>query len=300
MKRGRSNPPQSDRIIVASGTYEMQSPLVLSPQDSGSADFPISYEAAPGAKPVFSGARVLANWKRGENGLWTTNIPDAKSGAWNFEQLWVNGRRATRARTPNDFYFYATGKARPENAPTRGDAATLPNRAFVARAQDIAALKTLSPQELKDVTLVAYHSWESSRHHVAAIDWKSNTVVLGNAAPWPFFQWNAEQRYHLENFKAALDAPGEWFLERENGTLFYKPRADEDMTKARVLAPVAESFLQIQGRCDERKTRHRYRVQRPGISLRPIYSAAGRSRRWSGRSHGSRRDYGRRRAEYQF
>ena len=245
-KRGVSNPPQADRIVVANGTYEMREPLVISPQDSGSADFPISYEAAAGAKPVFSGARVLAGWKRGADGVWTTQISDAKSGAWNFEQLWINGRRATRARTPNDFYFYATSVARPENDPTGGDPKTIFNRAFVARPDDIAALKNLSPQQLKEVTLVAYHSWESSRHHIAAIDWKSNTVVLASPVLWPF-SGASLARYHVENFRAALDAPGEWFLDRASGTLFYKPLPNEDMTKARVLAPVAESFIQIQG-----------------------------------------------------
>lgn len=239
--------PQTDRVIIGSGIYEMRTPLVLSPQDSGSADFPISYEAAPGAKPVFSGARVLAGWQRGADGIWTTQIADVKSGAWNFEQMWVNGKRATRARTPNDFYSYAVAVARPQNDPTHGDVNSLPFRAFEAKAQDIAALKNLSPQQLKEVTLVAYHSWESSRHHIAAIDWKSNTVVLSNPVLWPFFQWNNEQRYHLENFRAALDAPGEWFLDRESGTLFYKPLPGEDTKRARVLAPVAESFLQLQG-----------------------------------------------------
>ena len=50
----------------------------------------------------------------------------------------------------------------------------------------------------------------------------------------------------LENFRAALDEPGEWFLDR-NGTLFYMPRAGEDMTRAEVVAPVIDTLLALKG-----------------------------------------------------
>src|SRR5690606_7012288 len=58
--------------------------------------------------------------------------------------------------------------------------------------------------------------------------------------------WPAKTRLQLENFKAALDTPGEWFLSRE-GTLYYKPLPGEDMTQAEVIAPVAEKLVVILG-----------------------------------------------------
>ena len=41
-----------------------------------------------------------------ENGLWRVRISDVADGSWYFDQLFVNGRRATRARSPNKFYYY--------------------------------------------------------------------------------------------------------------------------------------------------------------------------------------------------
>lgn len=234
------------RIFFASGTYAMTKSLVLTPEDSGTAQAPIFYEAMPGARPVFSGGRIITGWKRSvKEGLWAAQIPAVKSGAWNFEQLWVNNRRATRARTPNAFAFYASGKAQSGDNRPGSDAETLQKRAFRAVPRDIAPLARLSPQELNDITLVAYHAWESSRHRIAAVDAASGAVTLTGEAPWPFFNWGA-QRFHLENYREALDAPGEWFLERD-GTLFYKPRPGEDMTKAEVIAPVLDQFIQMQG-----------------------------------------------------
>ena len=93
-------------VLVADGRYEMAEPLVLMPQDSGTAETPISYEAAPGGKPLFSGGRAIRGWQPGPDGVWQTRLPEVAAGQWYFEQLFVNGQRAMRARTPNKFWFY--------------------------------------------------------------------------------------------------------------------------------------------------------------------------------------------------
>ncbi|RYF39785.1 MAG: hypothetical protein EOO38_22805, partial [Cytophagaceae bacterium] len=82
------------RVMVTQGNYPVSKPLILEPQDSGTAHSPISYEAAPNAHPIINGGRNIGGWKRGANGIWSTQIPTVKSGKWYFEQLWVNGKRA--------------------------------------------------------------------------------------------------------------------------------------------------------------------------------------------------------------
>ena len=44
-------------VIFGAGTYAMASPLELRPEDSGTADFPITWKAAPGAGVVLTGGR---------------------------------------------------------------------------------------------------------------------------------------------------------------------------------------------------------------------------------------------------
>ena len=184
----------------------------------------MSYEAAPGATPVVTGGRQVTGWRAGADGVWSTVIPQAKAGQWRFEQLWVNGRRATRARTPNQFYHYMARKTGRGIDPLTGQEADLSSRAITGRGDDLAAVFRLPREQLADVTAVVYHSWEMSRHRIAAADAAANLLVTTAGAPWPFFQWGPDQRYHLENFRAALDAPGEWFLDRD-GTLSYHPAA---------------------------------------------------------------------------
>ena len=165
------------RVVVGEGTYTLTRPLVLTHEDSGTARCPIRYEAQAGTRPVFTGGRVITGFTVGTNGVWTTFLPQVKAGAWYFEQLFVNGRRAVRARHPNRFYFYMAAKADQGIDPTTGQSADLSKRAFVARAEDIASLAQLSGNQLSDVTLVAYHAWEVSRHRIASVDFENNTVV---------------------------------------------------------------------------------------------------------------------------
>ncbi|MFQ6130435.1 MAG: right-handed parallel beta-helix repeat-containing protein [Armatimonadota bacterium] len=238
-KRGPLTEPV--RVLVADGTYTLTEPLVLTPTDSGTADCPIAYEAAPGATPVFTGGRPISGFRRGADGIWSAQVPAVRTGEWYFEQLFVNGRRATRARSPNRFYYYVLGKVHYGTDPLTGQPANLESRAFRARPGDVRAWPNLT-----DVTLVAYHSWEAARLRLAAVDEETNTVYTTGPTLWTFNRWGPNQRYHVENFREALDAPGEWFLDRQ-GTLLYKPLPGEDMATAEVIAPVLEQFVRFVG-----------------------------------------------------
>ena len=229
------------RVVIADGTYLVTEPLVLTPEDSGTATCPVTYEAAAGARPVFEGGRPIGDFRAGANGVWTAQVRRVRQGEWYFEQLWVNGRRAVRARSPNQFYYYTLAKVENGIDPLTGQPADLASRAFRARPGDVQAWPNL-----QDIALVAYQSWEVARLRLAAVDPATDTVITTGPAQTPFMMWGPSQRYHLENFREALDAPGEWFLSRD-GTLSYIPLPGENMTQAEVFAPVAESFVQLVG-----------------------------------------------------
>ena len=238
------------RVIVAGGRYSLTEPLVLEPRDGGTAECPVRYEAAPGARPVFSGGRVLGGWKRGADGVWTTQVPEVAAGKWYFEQLWVNGSRAPRARTPNQFFHYLMDAD--EEPLDTGTAPKHFQQTLTARPADIALLQGLSARELKDVSFLAFHKWDNTRRFLDAADVPAGKLFVsgGNIKSWN--QLGLNTGYVLENFRAALDAPGEWFLARD-GTLSYLPRPGEEMTQAEVVAPVAEKFLVLQGAPEQGK-----------------------------------------------
>lgn len=235
------------RVQIAAGTYRLSRPVVFTPADGGTPACPILYAAAPGTRPVFSGGRAISGFRDAGNGIWSTTVPEVAAGSWYFEQLWVNDRRATRARSPNAFYYYSLEALADGVDPVTGQQTNLATRAFKARKADIAPLLGVPKERLQDVALVAYHSWETSRSRLALVDGETASLYMTGPIPWGFNHWGANQRYHIENFRAALDAPGEWFLDRD-GTLSYIPLPGEDMARAEVVAPAGpEQFLHVQG-----------------------------------------------------
>jgi hypothetical protein len=252
------------RVIVAAGTYQLAEPIVFTPEDSGTAQAPIVYEAAEGARPVLSGGRKITGFQPAGGGLWKAHVPEVAAGKWYFEHLAVNGRRATRARSPNEFYYYMRSRVESGVDPLTGKEANLANRAFVGDPKDLALLADLPKDRLRDAVIVAYHSWEVSVHRVASVDAKRGTVVTTGPAPWAFFYWGPSQRYHIENVRAALDAPGEWFLDRD-GTLYYYPLPGEDMTTAEVVAPAVSGLVRFAG--EPAKGRFVEHVSLKGLAL---------------------------------
>lgn len=228
-------------VVVAAGTYQMLQPLLLTETDSGTKTCPITYRAAAGTKPVFSGGKRITGFTQDSSGLWKVRIPDPAEGKWYFEQLFVNGRRAQRARTPNEGYFQiAAVQQKMLDDSNRAEQTVTANR------DDIAPLFALNKQQLRDVNFMVYHKWDNTRRFIDAVDMQTNTIVTAGKTMKPWNPWKKGCRYHLENYRAALDLPGEWFLSR-NGMLYYKPLEGEKINSVEVVAPVLERFIHLKG-----------------------------------------------------
>ena len=249
-------------IRIAAGEYPLTEPVIFEPQDSG-----VSYQAAPGAQPVFTGGKKITGWKASAGGLWTVKVDPA----WRFEALWVNGARAIRARTPNADadgrpleYLQAQG---PAETPLPGVplAAPLNQVALKVAPTDAARLAGLSPEEMREAQVVVYHSWETSRHRVAGVDAAGGVLQFTGPSAAPFFHYEGFHRLHFENYRAALDAPGEWFL-APDGTISYLPRAGEKPESAEVWAPVAPQWLLLRG--DPAKNARVARLRFSGLAFR--------------------------------
>src|SRR3954471_88952 len=55
----RQRKPRGALVHVHGGTYRLRDPLLFTPQDSGTAEAPIIYEAVAGETPVFSGGSLI-------------------------------------------------------------------------------------------------------------------------------------------------------------------------------------------------------------------------------------------------
>ncbi len=255
-------------VLIRAGTYRLADPLVFTPADSGTESCPITYAAYPGEHPLISGGRVITGWQKSGK-LWVTTLPDVPARGWTFRQLFVSRRdgktppqeadtsnsmyptplrcreRRILARDPNEGYFYMAGAAAALQDPATGKEIDRSKTAFRFSPGDIKAWP-----DLADADVFAFYVWETGMFPIASVDQDTSTVQVTGESKWPFTTAAPRQRYFIENAFEALDAPGEFYLDRRTGKLFYYPVPGEDPTNVVVTAPVVRQFVVLEGNPD--------------------------------------------------
>lgn len=228
-------------VELRGGEYAITRPLVLGPEHSGTAANPVTVRPYGGETPRITGGRRLAGWTRHDEHIWKTEIEEAKAGGWRFTQLFVNGQRRPRARTPNEGFFRVAG------FPDGGREVHYHTdcQRFEYRPGDINPDWT----NREDIDVIVYHFWTDSHLPIESLDTDKHIVTFKHKAGKVFTDdfTAGGARYIVENVFEALDQPGEWYLNRTTGVLYYRPRADETMDTVEVIAPVAGALVRVEG-----------------------------------------------------
>ena len=220
-------------VYIRGGTYELSETLVFTLEDSGTETCPITYTAYKDEKPVISGSRKITGpWKDYKGEIKVCTIPSVKNGKWMFRQLFLDGERQIRARIPNDSFnikgtFYITGETEED----------LGKDAFRYQDQDFKKWKNL-----KDVEVVLIHSWNESRLLISELDEKEKIVTFTGPIGR---RVRSGKRYYIDNVLEGLDQPGEWYLDRYTGELYYWPVERGKLSELR--APVLNELVRFEG-----------------------------------------------------
>jgi hypothetical protein len=225
------------RILVKDGVHTLTETITLGKDDS--------QVTWVGQNAVFRAGKVITGWQEVEPGLWKAALEDKAS---KFEQLWINGRRATLARSPNKGFYHITEAVGADVF--TGLKENMNFHAFCIAPQQYAVLKGLSDAERADVLLTVTHAWAVGQCRIQELNEEVRAVRIKGRSRYPFVEFEPDQRWWMENFRAALDAPGEWFLDKTKGEVLYRPLPGEDMTRAEVLAPVVDKFIVMKGASD--------------------------------------------------
>ena len=248
LKRQPGGLRQPVTVFVHDGTYRLSTPLVLTSEDSGTADFPVTFAAADGAKPVLSGGRRITGWKEvtvAGKRLWAAQLPEVRAGHWYFHQLWVNGRRRPRARHPHDGFLQiaALPDVKPSTPWNQGQ------DRFQFGPGDLKRW-----DNLEDVELVVLHLWVGVRLAVTGVDEQQRLVTFAHPSRRRLTDGTLPARYYVENALELLDRPGEWYLRHSTGTLYYWPLPGEKMADAEVVAPALPYLLRFAGKPEAKQT----------------------------------------------
>ena len=214
-------------IHVADGVYYLPKTLVFKPQDSGTAELPIIYQAENEGQAVLSGGSLLElKWKPWRDGIYQAKTPAGLE----IDQLFVDGQNQRMARYPN------------YNADRKSDA----YQGFAADA--FSKKRAAGWADPKGGFIHAMHRsrWGGYHYIITGKDSKGEVTYEGG------WQNNRKSGMHktfrmVENIFEELDAPGEWYHNAKTKTLYYKPAADVDLDSASVEVVRLRHLVEFQG-----------------------------------------------------
>ena len=243
-------------VTISGGTYPVTQTIVFGPEDSARGAHRIIYRAARGETPVFSGGVPVTGWKLHEGNIWQAPLDRDRK----LRALYVNDQRAVmtsrRVRPVGPWGEYAVTAGQAPWAWQSGKAAD----GVLYNASDLPAI-TRNPA---NVEVENKTTWNENFIGVREITTERNHYIFKFQQPYGAIAqqvgWNAGFAFRREhtilNAYELLEHPGEFYFDQSAKTLFYIPRPGEDMTTARVVAPVTETLLRLEGQPPERPVRN--------------------------------------------
>lgn len=242
-------------IIALPGEYFMMQPLFLSTEDSGTEKSPLIIKSEEGTKAVFSGGIELKGFEKVNDKLWKCFIPQVAYYNSYFEQLYLNGQRAVRAREPDEGFAGVKNVSETVLDKGSGRSPLLAVQKIGIDPMHAAMVRNFTDDDYRDALIIFYHNWDNTRKRIAGCSSDSAFIFTVGQGMKPWNPLNSKSRYLIENFRAALDTPGEWFLDR-SGYLYYIPVEGETIENTKFIAPVLKEFVILKGESPEKPVSH--------------------------------------------
>ncbi|MBR7837910.1 hypothetical protein KDL01_31845 [Actinospica durhamensis] len=230
-------------VDLLDGTYRLASTWTLSAADSGSAGHPVVWQAAPGARPVISGATQITGWSEvGTSGVWSAPVPSGSAS----RQVYVNGQEAPIAQeSPAALGFAGGWTGTSTGYKISSDSAAVAWFGRLTAAQ-VAAVEFDYPG--------GNGAWTESRCRVAS--YAGGTLTMDQpcwadaTARSSFSQGSgglpsmspSTMPALVEDAQALLD-PGQWFLDSTSNTLYYEPSAGAQVSGLDVELPLLQQLV---------------------------------------------------------
>ena len=214
-------------VRVADGVYYLPDPLVFTPQDSGSAEFPIIYKADNEGGAILSGGSQLKlDWQPYRDGIFQAQTPAGLE----IDQLFVNDTNQRMARYPN---YDPAKKAEPYQG-------------YSAEAFSKQRAKKWKNPAGGYIHAMHRSGWGGYHYLITGKDDSGKVTYQGG------WQNNRQMGMHkdhrmVENIFEELDAPNEWFHDAGSSTLYYQPARDVDLANAKVEVVRLRHLIEVRG-----------------------------------------------------
>ena len=236
----RLNGTGNIRIVLSEGVYHLCQPIIVRAEDSG-----ISMVAQ--GDVTVSGGVAVTGWRK-QGRLYVADMPEFNGRPLEFRQLWVNGKKAVRARDVKQFddmyRILSMDKAKETlyvpAAAVKKIAGAKYAEMVLHEMWCVANLRIKDVRMMGDSAAVTFHQPESHVHF---------------KHPWPSPMVTSDghnSAFYITNAKELLDQEGEWYLDQRAGKVYYMPRKGENMATAEVTVPGLETLMKVEGTPENR------------------------------------------------
>jgi hypothetical protein len=246
----KEKPGQKVTVLFKNGEYPVEQTIKLTSEDSGSPDALVVYRAADGETPVFTGSKVLTSWTKADdaeilerldvsvrNKIYVTDLRVAgitdfgdPTKAGERPDLICNGQLQPLARWPNEGFVRA--------GQTKG--ATLHVETYIGgHGTQEGVFEYLNPVQDRwtteeDIRLGGYWYWDWSDEFQTVERWDAAARTVSLRNPYHRYGYRDSLRYFGLNLFCEIDQPGEWYLNRTTGKLYWYPPEDVDLAQAEI------------------------------------------------------------------
>lgn len=229
---------QPIKIMLRGGTHFLPQPLIFESEDSGSISQPIVYQSYHRERAIISGGQLITGWRRETvNGIkmWTAQLPETE-GKFKFQHLWIDGKRRQRSRYPSQGYLKIK---KPHGR--KGKKLTDGNSQIEYFPGD---LPEIDLSAFKGAEVVVMTRWTDSHIPLAKINPAKRLLHFRKTS---VLKLAPGDLYYLENSLAWLDNPGEWYLDRQLGKIYYLPLPEEEIDNIQAVAPLLDTLMILKG-----------------------------------------------------
>ena len=238
-------------IYMEGGTYAFYEPFFIRPEDSGTKESPTIIRSVGDEKVILSGGISIKGWKK-QGKVWVADVPAFKGRPLDFRQLWVNGKKAVRARDVEDFekmnricsvdekneILYVPAVSIRRLIDNKGNLKAKYAEMVLHQMWCVANLRIRSVEVQGDSAAIRFHQPESR---------------IQFEHPWPRPMVTTDghnSAFYLTNARELQDVPGEWYHDIDARKVYYYPREGEKMQEAEVIVPAVETLVRVEGTLD--------------------------------------------------
>ena len=232
-------------IEVAAGDYYTDKCCVLKKPNTR----PIIIRGEKGNKPRFIGGKKISKWTR-SGGMFRAAIPEAVDNDYTFEQFYIDGRRATFARTPNKGFFSVKNATEVITDSGKNITETFATIRIEGNEKEMDILKDIWAGENREAKVSLYHKWDNSKMHIDVINREKKSFNISGRRIISHNSIDKATKFFLYDFTHALDTIGEWYMNYADGYIYYIPLPGENMEKAECIIPTLTKWIYFNGSAD--------------------------------------------------